>query len=72
MYGGGGDNDGDRRVRSGGMDCDCSCAERTDLALDSVSDPYSEVEEILVGDSRHSSCSVYTVYWLLLLNWLLS
>jgi len=41
---------------------DCSCAEKTDPALDSVSDPYSEAEEILVGDSRYSSCPTYTVY----------
>jgi len=37
------------------MGSDCSCVKRADPALDSVSDSYSEVEEILVGDSRHSS-----------------
>ena len=44
------------------MCCDCTCAKRTDPMLDSVSDSYSEDEEISVGDSRHSSCPAYTVY----------
>ena len=44
------------------MDSDFSCAKRTDSALDSVSNPYSEAEEISVDDSRYSSCSAYTVY----------
>ena len=44
------------------MGCDFSCAERTDSVLDSVSDLYSEVEEISAGDSGHSSCPAYTVY----------
>ena len=43
------------------MGYDYSSVERTDPMLDSVSDSYSEAE-ILVGDSRHSFCSAYTVY----------
>ena len=63
MYGGsgdgvfGGDDDVGGRVGGG----DCSWAERTDSALDLVSDSYS-VREISVGDSRPSSCSAYTIY----------
>ena len=44
------------------MGHDCSSVKRTDPALDSVSDSYSKVEEISVGDSRYSSCSAYTIY----------
>ena len=44
------------------MGCDCSYAKRTNPALDSVSNPYSEVEEISVGNSGHSSCPAYIVY----------
>ena len=44
------------------MGYNCSCAEKTDPVLDSVSDLYSEAEEISVGDSGHSSCPAYTVY----------
>ena len=61
MYGGGGgdgDNDGD--VRGGGVGCDW-WAKRTNPALDSASDSYSD-SEISVGDSRSSSCPTYTVY----------
>ena len=54
MYGGGDDGDTDDGVRGSRVGSDYSCIERTDPVLDSVSDPYSEVEEILVGDSRPS------------------
>ena len=37
------------------------CVERADPALDSASNLYSK-EEILVDDSRPSSCLAYTVY----------
>ena len=67
VYGGGsdGDGDGDIGMRGSGMGCD-SWAERTDLVLDSVSNLYSKLK-ILVDDSGHSSCSTYTIYWLLFL-----
>ena len=58
-YGGGGDSD--NRVRDSGVGDDWFCIERTDPALDSASNSYFE-EEILVGDSRYSSCPAYTVY----------
>ena len=64
VYGGGGDGDSDGDVRGGGVGCDW-WAERTDPALNSTSDSYSELE-ISVGDSRPSSCPTYTVYWLLI------
>ena len=44
------------------MGSDYSCTKKTDPALDLVSDLYSEAKEILVGDSRYSSCPTYTVY----------
>ena len=53
---------GDNGMRCGGVGSDCSCIKRTDSALDSVSNPYSEAEEISVDDSRHSSCPAYTIY----------
>ena len=62
MYGGGSDGDNDRGVRGGGVGNNWSCVKRTDPVLDSVSNLYSETEEILVGDSRYSSCPAYTVY----------
>ena len=39
-----------------------SSIKRTNPVLDSVSDSYSKTEEISVGDSKHSSCSAYTIY----------
>ena len=42
---------------------DYSWAERTNSALDSVSDSYSD-DKISIGNSRHSSYSAYTIYWL--------
>ena len=65
VYSGGGDGDGDNGVRGGEVGCDL-WAERTDPALDLVSNLYSELE-ISVSDSRHSSCPTYTIYWLLFL-----
>ena len=62
-YGGG--SDGDNGVRGGRVGKDCSWAERTDSALGSVSDLYSN-SEISVGDSRPFSCPAYTIYWLLI------
>ena len=42
------------------MGSDCSCVERTDPVLDLVSNLDSEAEEILISDSKPSSCSAYT------------
>ena len=64
VYGGSDDGDSNGDVRGGGVGCDW-WAERTDPALDLASDSYSD-SEISVGDSRPSSCSTYTVYWLLI------
>ena len=44
------------------MGYDCICAERTDPALDSVSNSYSKAEKISVSDSKPSSCPAYTFY----------
>ena len=52
----------DDEVRDGGIGSDCSCVEKADLALDLVSDSYSEMEKISVDDSRYSSCPAYTIY----------
>ena len=48
------------------MGCDCSSVKRTDSVLDSVSDSYSEAEEISVGDSRHSSLFLSYLHCLLI------
>jgi len=48
----GGSGDGDDDVYNG----------KTEPVLVSVSDSYSENDAILVGDSRYSSYSAYTVY----------
>ena len=58
----GGSGNGNDSVRGGRVDNDCSYVKRTDSALDSASNSYSKTEEILVGDSRYSSCPAYTVY----------
>ena len=68
LYGDGGDDDDDDAdvgVWGGGVGCDW-WAERTDPVLDLASDSYSKLE-ISVGDSGPSSCSTYTIYWLLFL-----
>ena len=65
VYGDGGDSDGDIGMRGSGMGCD-GWAKRTNPVLDLVSNLYSKLK-ILVGDSGHSSCSTYTIYWLLFL-----
>ena len=62
MYGGGRVGDKNRGIIGGGVGCDCTCAERTDPALDSVSNLYSKAEEISVSDNRPSSCPTYTFY----------
>jgi len=62
LYGGGGVSDKDRGVIDGGVGCDCTCARKTNPVLDSVSDLYSEAEEISVGDSRLFSRLAYTLY----------
>jgi len=41
---------------------------RVELVLVSPSDSYSDDAEILVCNSRPSSCSVYMFYWLLTLD----
>jgi len=62
LYGGGGVGDKDRGVIGGGVGCNCTCAERTNPALDLVSDSYFKAKEISVGDSRPSSHPAYTHY----------
>ena len=65
LYGGGGDSDGDIGVSSGRIGKDDWWAKRTNPALDSVSDSYSN-NKIFVDNSKHSSCPTYTIYWLLI------
>ena len=60
VYGSGGDGDNDGDVRGGGVGND-GWAERTDPALNSASDSYSD-SKISVGNSGPSSCPTYTVY----------
>jgi len=46
----------------GGIDSDETYKGSTEPVLVSPSDSYSDEERILVGDNRHSSCPVYTIY----------
>ena len=62
-------NDLDRKLigkgddDSGGSDESNDMYNRSaELVLVSASDSYSEDKEILVDDSRHSFCPVYTIY----------